>query len=179
MGQDIKDLDLAYDSDSTASNSIIDGYIGKEIESKKQIPTISTIAFTSSSNIQIGDRVVYNGPVTINQDVNKLEIDGQKSVIKKKKCEFLKHNRKSMLIVAGVVMALILTITLTLSFMWDNINSSLAPPKIFELNIILREEWGAKPPTENMGNLTLPLEKVIINHSVMRNCYTKVNGWKY
>ena len=139
MGQAIKDLDLAYDSDSTASNSIIDGYIGKEIESKKQIPTISTIAFTSSSNIQIGDRVVYNGPVTINQDVNKLEIDGQKNVVKKKKCEFLKDNRKSILIVAGVAMTLILTISLTLSFMWDTINSSLTPPQLFELNIISRQ----------------------------------------
>lgn len=179
MGQDIKDLDFTYDTDSTASNSMIDGYIGKEIESKsKQVPTISTIAFTSSSNIQIGDRVVYNGPVTINQDIKNLESDGA-GPVDSKKTRIVKLDRKSVLIIAGIVFTLVLTASLTLTFMWEDINTSLEGSKPFELNIISREEWGAKPPTEKMANLTLPLGKVVINHSVMRNCYTKVKTLKY
>ncbi|CAG9805323.1 unnamed protein product [Chironomus riparius] len=172
MGQDIKDLDLKYDSDSTASNSIIDGYSGKEIDIKNSISTISTIAFTSSSNIQIGDRVVYNGPVTINQDINNLDTDGTKPVINKK-FQVFKLNRRTMFIAAGVLVIFALTLSLVLTFMWDSFSSSLAGSILPELTIISRDEWGAKPSTENMGNLTLPLKMVIINHSVMRNCYTK------
>ncbi|XP_070498298.1 peptidoglycan-recognition protein SD-like [Chironomus tepperi] len=172
MGQDIQDLDLSYDSDSTASNSIIDGYIGHEIENKKQLPTISTIAFTNSSNIQIGDRVVYNGPVVINNDSKKLETDGT-TTVKNKKFHIFKLNLKSVLIAGGIVVTFALVVSLNLTFMWDNISSSLEKPKLPELNIISRAEWGALPPTEEMTNLTLPLKKVIINHSVMRNCYTK------
>lgn len=174
MGLEITDLDLKYDSDSTASNSMIDGYIGKEIESKKQAPTISTISFTSSSNIQIGDRVVYNGPVTINQDIKNLET-GDKTHAENKKTRIAMLDRKSVLIIAAIVTTLILSASLVITFMWEDINASLEGSKPLKLNIISREEWGAKSPTEFMGNLTLPLGKVVINHSVMRNCYTKVN----
>lgn len=188
MGQDLKFRDLnnfnydgSSDSDSsTAPNSIMEEIPCNVLDSSKinkPQTSINTVAFSNSTNIQIGDRVVYNGPVTITQDASNIERDLNFSVFDPnsengQNCS-LRQKVIYGIVIVIVIVVLILGVVLATKIEYLKDSNKR---KNYEFKIIPREGWGARPPDGQIDPLKLPVPKVIINHTVMRNCYTEVKN---
>lgn len=189
--------DTTYDSDSTASNSIIEEYMCNKLDGSKrqQANNISTIAVSSSSNIQIGDRVVYNGPVTIRQEFV-AKVSDFKDVKLKSETESpaknvnnipKSHIKWKIFIVIILLIFMIVLISmflLSLNYKTNNaaavkVNASKISSETLnfhELKLYSRSDWGAVEPDGRVDSFKLPLSRVIVCHTVMKNCYTKVNS---
>ncbi|XP_070509843.1 peptidoglycan-recognition protein SD-like [Chironomus tepperi] len=163
--------DTTYDSDSTESNSLVEGYAGDsacdQLDSRINQPqtNINALAVTSSSNVQVGDRVIYNGPVTIKQefcsDGSELkDISGApevKNILK----SHLKWNLFIVLSLLLLMFALFLAST--------KISTKTAPSttkKPFEFKLHSRSDWEAAKPNGSVDPFNLPLSRVII----LRTC---------
>jgi peptidoglycan recognition protein LC len=43
-----------------------------------------------------------------------------------------------------------------------------------QLKIVVRDEWLAQPPSAQLANLNLPVNKVVIAHTATEDCSTQV-----
>jgi hypothetical protein len=183
--------ETTYDSDSTASNSILDEYASNELDgSNRQLRTnVNTIAISSSSNIQIGDRIVYNGPVTINREISaigselksvsiKLASESPATEVKNIPKNYIKLKIFTVISLILIISVLLIIWMLDLSYSAkDTANVSIisnTTSKPYEFKLYSRSDWGAAEPDGRVDPFILPLSRVIINHTVMKNCYTKV-----
>lgn len=151
-----------------------------------QVPSVSSkidqIAMNSASDVHIGNRIIYNAPVTIAQDQNTVKESKERPKKKKKKPKRLYLILGIILLLTAILVASVLSTVFYLSLSNNpsdnnsnnnNNNNSTIPDEEEEpLKIVKRSEWGAKDPVmvENFPNF--PLNQLLIIHTVTANCYT-------
>lgn len=182
--------ETTYDSDSTASNSIVEDIMCNKLDENKRNPSnnINTVAISGSSNIQMGDRVIYNGPVTIRQeysgksndfmDVNlKFAAKSQSKNIPKS------YNKQKIITVISSLLFCVVLISIFMLSLSYRVNNKIKAPTTqsissdpLEFKLYNRSDWGAAQPDGRVDPFVLPLSRVIVCHTVTKNCFTKV--WK-
>ncbi|XP_070498296.1 peptidoglycan recognition protein-like [Chironomus tepperi] len=172
--------DTTYDSDSTASNSLVEDYAGDyacdKLDSRINQPqtNINALAVTSSSNVQVGDRVIYNGPVTIKQEFcsDSSELKDISGTPTKEVKNILKSHLKWNLFIVLCLLLLMFALFLA-STRINTKTASSTTKKPFEFKLHTRSDWEAAKPNGSVDPFNLPLSRVIVCHTVMKNCFTQ------
>lgn len=168
---------------STAPNSMIgelpvNFYDTKSNTFDKSSTTLNSVAFTNSSNIQIGDNLICHGPVTIKQEVSSENKEVKGFNLKNSKLLVFDLKSKVFFIVVVLIVVILLMLGAIFGTSSNNENDiKTTTLKPFEYQILSRDDWGAMPPSTKypVEYLKLPLNRTIIAHTDTRNCFTKVN----
>lgn len=148
------------------------------LEISKTRTSIHNLVIENSNDVQVGDAVIYNGPVTIQQYVVKENGSSFKKKISLNK-EFLKdflqwrkHLLCKSLTFLGVIILVLVTVFVSLKFSKaDNQELENGVSASSTLRIIPRQEWFGRAPnyTRTLAS-ELPINRTIIAHTVTESC---------
>jgi hypothetical protein len=171
MAQRTDDFDLI--STLTATNSEIDISDDNRAETDSvalpphNISTnINSLALQSSSGVHFGNRVVYNGPVSIERD---------KSEDEKFSLSYLRrHKATAISTLCSCVLFALLILVLAIKFDNSAVESTVSYP--YQLRIVKRSEWKAENPLALPELLSTPVDAIIVDCVEGLECYTEVGG---
>ncbi|KAG5680993.1 hypothetical protein PVAND_010467 [Polypedilum vanderplanki] len=141
---------------------------------------MNDVSLNNSSHIQMGTRVIYNGPVMISNSIQNSETN---KIYKCGCCDISQKTLKRILNLFAMVFVVLLSTFVVLAFFLrnthDNKSEILKPeiklktPSNSEIyRFYTREDWNASK-AEPYFKLIHPIKRVIISHTVMRECYVE------
>lgn len=185
-------------SSTTASNSDFEGekeevfrnenYNGNksfEQEGRTQISSnINSIDVQSSSEMHFGNKIICNGPVTINHTIDdkSKSLADESAKIKEEHTEVLEisSTRRKMLIILSLIISIVLMVLFTLVYKLIFVSNSADNEKVDEKNqndslkIISRNEWNAKPSSEDHKELSAPVSVILTDYINKHGCRNRV-----
>jgi hypothetical protein len=146
---------------------------------------INSVQLNNSSQIQLGPRLIYNGPVTITNSIHNDENSAAAVAAVDCCCfEISRKTLKRVLTSLAIILIVVLLFALVLlAFFLSNAHDNKkenaqpemklkSPPNLGVYRYYTREDWNATM-VEPYDQLVHPIKRVIINHTVMRGCYTE------
>lgn len=172
-------INRSYDCDTLSSASW--SSIGcNQICENSEVPNISSkidrIAMSNASDIHIGNRIIYNAPVTITHKSIK-----DKKVFMEKFFKKIKTQKKNLVIGIFVISLIISSISVIFLLPLNKNPTSEIPnlelypeEKVIQgrtLKIVKRSEWEAVNPKGELVEFNqLPLSQLLIIHTVTAKC---------
>jgi hypothetical protein len=169
---------IMTDNKNNLNREIVQSIGDSNVNNDQNSAKLNNVQFNNSSEIQMGARIIYNGPVTISST-----FQSESKVYDCRCFKITEKTLKRVLSAAAIVVVIVLIFALILLSLFltnthdskkrDNDIKLKSPPNLGKYRFYTREDWNATL-VEPYFQLIHPIKRIIITHTDMRPCYTEV-----